>query len=440
MMIDKRVLALLRKAKTMQISVCDEQGPWGIKVYYAMNNGFIFLLEKGSRTLNAIIKNQKVSFSIDLNRPDLFVQGDGKAEVLGDPARFDKERGVLLSKVPQDLLFVANGNVELVRLVPENIRVTEMSDEPKKYFAEFTLEELKEKEPIKLLRALRPWSFQMSVSAMILGVLLARQIVVPFFLLAVLGIIMVHGSFNALSDYFDYIKRVDLPNGMGSAGSRVLIDGLMKPGAHLAYSLTLLSASLMIGAYLAAMRSAIIPFIIIGFIAGFMYGIPKVGLKWLALGDLGVMIAFGPGIVLGTEALMGASISAASALISVAIGMVIVAVLHANNWRDIEDDRRAGVKTVAMLLGERGSMIYYLALIWLSYVLFAIAVFLDRTYWPILGSFITIPWAYRLSRIAMNPRSWKRKILDQQTGFFTALHMYFSIAFMLFAILLSAIF
>ncbi|MGC8559038.1 MAG: prenyltransferase, partial [Nitrososphaeria archaeon] len=88
------------------------------------------------------------------------------------------------------------------------------------------------------------------------------------------------------------------------------------------------------------------------------------------------MLAFGPGIVLGTEALMGAKISMASVLISAAIGMVIVAVLHANNWRDIEDDKRAGIKTVAILLGEKGSKAYYLALIWLSYALFAFAVFL----------------------------------------------------------------
>ncbi len=439
MMIDARVISLLRKARTMGISVCDEEGPWGIKVYYAMNEGFIFLLEKGSRTLNAILKNPKVSFSVDLNKPDLFIQGEGRVEVLGDPAKHDKERGALLSKVPEDLLFITNGSVELVRLIPEKMRVTDMSDEPKKYFADFSLQELKEREPLKLVRALRPWSLQMSVSAMILGVLLARQIVVPFFIFAVMGIIMAHGAFNALSDYFDYVKRVDLPNSMGSAGSRVLVDGLMKPSSHLAYSLGLLSASLMIGFYLALMKTAIIPYIILGFIAGLLYGIPKIGLKWLALGDLGVMLAFGPGIVLGTEALMGARISAASVLISVAIGMVIVAVLHANNWRDIEDDRKAGVKTVALLLGERGSMIYYLSLIWLSYVLFALAVFLDRTYWPILGSFLTMPWAYKLTKIAMNQRSWKRKILDQQTGFFTALHMYFSIAFLLVAIIVSTI-
>ncbi|MDP8024144.1 MAG: pyridoxamine 5'-phosphate oxidase family protein, partial [Conexivisphaerales archaeon] len=136
-MIDARVISLLRKARTMGISVCDEEGPWGIKVYYAMDEGFIFLLEKGSRTLNAILKNPKVSFSVDLNKPDLFIQGEGRVEVLGDPAKHDKERGTLLSKVPEDLLFITNGSVELVRLIPEKMRVTDMSDEPKKYFADF---------------------------------------------------------------------------------------------------------------------------------------------------------------------------------------------------------------------------------------------------------------------------------------------------------------
>ncbi|MGC8568894.1 MAG: UbiA family prenyltransferase [Nitrososphaeria archaeon] len=433
---DRDVLRLLRKARTMNISVCDENGPWVIKVYYAMDRGFIFLLEKDGRTLNAILKDPKASFSIDLNRPDLFVQGSGTVEILGDPAAHDRERGALLSKIPEDALFINLGHVVLARLVPDRMRVTDMRGEPRKYYVQVRPEELADRRPMPVIRALRPWSFQMSVSAMIIGVLLVRRIVVPLFLLALLGILLAHGAFNALSDYFDFRSSVDTPTGMGSVGSRALVDGLWSPASHMAYSLALLLGSVVIGTYLTLLRPSILPFFLIGLLAGVLYGIPRIGLKWLALGDLGVMLAFGPGIVLGTETLMGARVDVSSVLVSVAIGMVIVAVLHANNWRDVDDDRRAGVVTLASLLGETGSRIYYLSLIWLSYLLFVVAVVLNHSYWPILGSFLTVPWALRLTRIAMNPRDWNRRILDQRTGFFTALHMYFSIAFLLLALLL----
>ena len=438
-MLDKELISFLRKSKTMVLSVCDEGSPWALKVYYAMDRGFLFLIEKNSRALSAIQKNPRVSFAIDRNRPDFFVQGEGRVEILGDPVSLEKERGILIAKVPQDILFINLGTAYLARLVPEKIKVTDMRDEPKVYYPSFSLEELTEKKPLAYVRALRPWSFQMSVSAMVLGVLLARRISPLLFLLGIIGIILVHGAFNALSDYFDYVKSVDLPQGMGSAGSRVLLDGLMKPKAQLYYVAFLLALSISIAAYLSLLRPLIIPYVILGVIAGSVYGIPKVGLKWVALGDLGVLLAFGPGIILGTMVLMGARPDLSAFLISLGIGMVIVAVLHANNWRDIEDDRRAGVRTLASILGEEGSRIYYLSLIWLSYALFAVAVLLNKTYWPILGSYLTMPWAYRLSKIAMNPRSINRKILDQQTGFFTALHMYFSIAFLLVALIASLI-
>jgi len=423
------VLKLLRKSKTMAISTCGNN-PWTIKVFYALDRGFIFLLEKGSATLEAIIKGSLVSFAIDTNKPDLFVQGYGRVEVLGDPEKFDEERGVLLAKVPEDSLFATSGHTVIVRLYPEQLRVTDMRGEPKKYNETVEIDELKEKRPFVLIRALRPWAFQMSVTSLILGVMLADRVNVAFLLLSIVAIIMAHGAFNELGDYFDYVSALDRPNGLGSGGSRVLLDKFMTPKALFSYSIALLASALTIGIYLMLLRPAIIAFVIIGMLAGVLYALPKFGLKWISLGDLGVFLAFGPGIVLGSEVLQGGNITYSSVLISIAIGMIIVAVLHANNWRDIGTDTAAGARTVASLLGERGSQIYYLALIWMSYPLFIAAVALDIRLWPILGSLLTVPWAIKLTKIARNPKDWNRKLLDMRTGSFTALHMYLSLIFL----------
>ncbi|MEM3197484.1 MAG: UbiA family prenyltransferase [Conexivisphaerales archaeon] len=423
------VIELLRKSKTMSISTCDN-GPWTIKVFYAMDRGFIFLLEKGGKTLEAIKSGSKVSFAIDFNRPDLFVQGYGKVEVVGEPGNLDEERGILLAKVPEDTLFSGSGHTVIVRLVPEMLRVTDMRGEPKKYIESFNPDEMTEKKPLTLFRALRPWTFQMSVSSLILGVMLADRVNIMFFILSIAALIMAHGAFNELGDYFDYISAIDRPEGLGSGGSRVLIDKFMAPRTLFSYSIVLLTLSLLIGFYLIIARPAIALFVLIGVLAGVLYGLPKFGLKWISLGDVGVFLAFGPGIVLGSVELQGGQVTASSILISIAIGMIIVAVLHANNWRDIDSDASVGARTVASVLGENGSLIYYLALIWLSYPIFAAAVALDIRLWPILGSLLTVPWAIKLTRTALNPKDWNRKLLDMRTGSFTALHMYLSLIFL----------
>jgi len=438
-------LRLLRKARTMVISTCGDD-MWSAKVFYALEGGLVFLVEKNSRTLNNLQKNNRAVFTIDFNTPDLFLQGTGTVEILGEPRDFDTERGTLLYKIPEDALFVKTGHVLIARLFPDVIRLSDFRSQPKKTDFHFRPEELRERKTFRYWRALRPWSFQQSVTSLIFGALVAFQTSFHIWnslyllFLSVLSLILVHGAFNAFSDYFDFELKTDKPDGMGSAGARVLIDRLIPTSNFLIYSTAVFLAGLGIGIYLIILRPEIVPFVIIGLIAGLLYGLPKLGLKRIALGDLAVFLAFGPGIFLGSLVLESGKISTPILLISFSLGMIIVAILHGNNWRDVKDDREAGVRTVSGILGERGSLIYYLILIWASYPLFIISVLLDHRLFPILGALLTIPWAVRLTNIARNPKNMKRNLLDMLTAQFTSLHIYFSVAFLLAFFLIARLF
>ncbi len=431
---DKDLLKFLRKCKTMVISTNGET-LWSTKVFYALDKGFVFLIEKNGKTLKNILKNENVSFTIDNNKPDYYVQGEGKVVILGEPSEFHSERSSLLYKVPQDALFVKSGHVLIARLIPNYIKVTDMRNVPKIFNAEFSLNDLNEKK-FGYFRALRPWSFQQSVTSLVFGAILAEHFNAIFFVLSLISLILIHGFFNAFSDYFDYISNVDRPATMGSGGSRVLVDRILNPRIFLIYIIALFISGSTIGIILMILKPEIIPYVLIGLFAGILYGVPKLGWKWIALGDFAVFLAFGPGIFLGSYALQGGTPGISEILISISIGIVIVAILHGNNWRDMDDDLKAGVRTVANILGEKGSMIYYLLLIWLSYPLLAMAVFFNLKFFPILGSFLTIPWAWKLTKIALNKRNWNRNLLDVLTANFTALHMYFSVGFMIVYILI----
>ena len=333
---ENEVLSLLRKGRTMVISTTGES-LWSAKVFYALEGGLIFLVEKGSLTLKNILKNNSVVFTIDFDTPDLFIQGVGKVTILGEPKEFHKERGTLLYKVPEDTLFVKSGHVLIAKLEPDNVRFSDFRAQPRKTDNKFRPEEMTEKKTFRYWRALRPWSFQQSVTSLIFGALIAFQVSFSartnlyLLLLSAISLILVHGAFNAYSDYFDFTLKTDKPEGMGSAGARVLIDRLIPTSKFLFFTTLVFVVGLALGIYLIILRPVIIPYVIIGLLAGVIYGLPKFGWKRIALGDLAVFLAFGPGIFLGSLVLQGGHLGIPQLLISFSLGMIIVAILHGNN-------------------------------------------------------------------------------------------------------------
>jgi 1,4-dihydroxy-2-naphthoate octaprenyltransferase len=119
--------------------------------------------------------------------------------------------------------------------------------------------------------------------------------------------------------------------------------------------------------------------------------------------------------------------------LSVPFGLLTIAILHGNNFRDIEEDLRAGYKTIAGFLGLRGSSIYYLVLVVGAYALTILFVALGwLPIWSLL-ILVTVPYAWRNIRTAFQPARVAFTLLDLLTA---QLHMLFGLA-LLAGILLS---
>jgi len=97
--------------------------------------------------------------------------------------------------------------------------------------------------------------------------------------------------------------------------------------------------------------------------AGVAIGACYTLLKARALGDLAVLLDFGILGSLGAWIVQARTVSWIPAVWAVPMAMLVSAILHANNWRDALSDRERRVNTVAGLLGDRGSLLYYGALI-----------------------------------------------------------------------------
>ena len=108
-------------------------------------------------------------------------------------------------------------------------------------------------------------------------------------------------------------------------------------------------------------------------------------------------------------------------LYSLPFGLHIVAILHANNTRDIANDKRAGLDTVCGRVGFAASQWIYWAEIVLPYLFVAAFCLLCGLSWWIMLSWLSLPVAIKNLRTMMiTPRNGESGIrfLDQSTAQF----------------------
>jgi 1,4-dihydroxy-2-naphthoate polyprenyltransferase len=116
---------------------------------------------------------------------------------------------------------------------------------------------------------------------------------------------------------------------------------------------------------------------------GYLYtGGPR-GYKYFALGDFMVFALMGPLMVIGTAVMLTGTYDADVFWVSMPIGLLVTAILHANNLRDIRHDREARIKTLANILGFKAAKIEYILLVVFAYFL---------TLWMI-GKGLLPPWS-----------------------------------------------
>lgn len=226
------------------------------------------------------------------------------------------------------------------------------------------------------VQALRPFSYTASVIPVFLGAMITLvfyngEINWPLMIVIALGSPLFQVAGNLLSEYYDFIHKVDRAETFGS--SRVLIDGLLQPKQVFRAGIGALVVLFAIGMILVSFRG--IPMLVIGMI-GILASLFYTVFKYRAMGDFLIYLTFGPLMVFGTTyALIGNyDLLITSLILSIPIGFLVTAILHANNTRDIMHDTQAGIKTLASTLGLKGAQNEYYFLIFGSFL--AVVVFI----------------------------------------------------------------
>ncbi|MFA4974768.1 MAG: prenyltransferase [bacterium] len=219
-------------------------------------------------------------------------------------------------------------------------------------------------------KAVRPFSFPLSAMPALMGAAFAwvkgYDFSLSLAILTLLGAVTVHAAANLLQDYFDYTGGIDKPGTLG--GSGLLVAGILGPRAVFMGSIACFAIAALIAAPLIMHAGAALLWIVLaGFALGAGYAVPRLGLKYRAFGDVAVFLAFGAGITMGSCLIQSRTPDLSALACGIPFGFLVVAVLVANNMRDVKDDERARVGTLAVIMGERATRAFYMALVIAAY-------------------------------------------------------------------------
>ncbi|WP_227375801.1 1,4-dihydroxy-2-naphthoate polyprenyltransferase [Haladaptatus halobius] len=289
------------------------------------------------------------------------------------------------------------------------------------------------------LMAARPHTLPAAAAPVIVGVGLAvhEGLFAPLpALAAFVGAALIQIGTNLANDYYDAVKGVDTDERTGF--TRVTQSGLIPPGEvkRAMYSTFLLAV--LVGVYLVYIGG--LPILVVG-LASVASGIAYAGgpypLGSHGLGDLFVFVFFGVVAVMGTVYVQAAAVLAAplalgipagtvtwqAFLASLPVAAISTNILVVNNVRDLETDREAGKRTLAVLVGYRVSRAEFVGMLALSYLVPVYFWASDTFGAVVLLPLLTIPYAATIAgSVLTNASGEALNPALEQTGKLLAVH------------------
>jgi len=247
--------------------------------------------------------------------------------------------------------------------------------------------------------ATRPFSFTASVTPVALGAALAAwdgKFNLLIFGLVLVGSVAIHAGTNLINDYYDWRKGTDTAESLGP--NRPLKEKLVTPRQVLIAGLLCFALGGGIGLYLVADRGGLFILVIgvLSVLAGYFYTAGPAAFAYIGLGEVIVFIFMGPIMVVGSYFMLAQEVPLRVVLLAMPIGMLVAAILHANNMRDHDMDRAKGKRTLSNILGRRGSKIEYVFLVGGAFVAMLALVLLRLAPVPILSTLLAAPQAWKL--------------------------------------------
>ena len=220
------------------------------------------------------------------------------------------------------------------------------------------------------LLAARPRTLPAAVAPVLVGTALAGtegHFHAARFVCALIGSVFIQIGTNLANDYSDARRGADTDDRLGPV--RVTAGGLMPPRQVLIGTYVAFGVAVAAGIYLTAVAGW--QLLLVGaasIAAGVLYtGGPR-PYGYEGLGELFVFLFFGIVAVVGSYFVQTRHLEGAAFGLAVAVGLLAAAILMVNNIRDIDTDRRAGKRTLAVKLGRTRARQLFAASVWLAFL------------------------------------------------------------------------
>jgi 1,4-dihydroxy-2-naphthoate polyprenyltransferase len=252
--------------------------------------------------------------------------------------------------------------------------------------------------------AARPRTLPAAIAPVLVGTALAasEDVFRPFaFVAALIGSIFIQIGTNLSNDYSDARRGADTEERLGPV--RVTAGGLVPPRKVLVATWLAFGIAVAAGIYLIALVGW--ELLLIGaasILAGILYtGGPR-PYGYEGLGELFVFLFFGLVAVAGSYYVQTEELTRLAVDLGVSVGLLAAAILVVNNIRDLETDRRAGKRTLAVRLGRERTRWLFAAMIALAFLNVIVVVATGEADAWLLISLAAAPLAVPLIRTVRN--------------------------------------
>ncbi len=219
------------------------------------------------------------------------------------------------------------------------------------------------------LLAARPKTLPAAVAPVVVGTAIAAAdggFYFPAALTAFAVALLLQIGANLANDVFDFRRGADI-NRLGPV--RVTQSGLIPPQRVLLATGLVLGAAMLVGVYLVWRGGWPILFLgLLAILSALAYTGGPAPLGYHGLGDLFVFLFFGAVAVAGTAYVQTQELTRLAVAASVPVGCLATAILVVNNLRDVETDRVAGKRTLAVRLGAPATRLEYALLLAAAYL------------------------------------------------------------------------
>ena len=243
------------------------------------------------------------------------------------------------------------------------------------------------------------------ISAAIAGLLAARagHFNLLLWLMVTVGLLFAHATNNLVNDFTDHLKGVDKDNYFRAQyGPQPLEHGLMTRGQVFLYIAVTGLIALGAGAILVAVRGeATLALLGIGAFFVLFYTWP---LKYIGMGEVAVILVWGPLMVGGGYYVITGEVSWPVILASMPVALAATTVLFGKHIDKLGADAAKGIRTMPVLLGEAYARRVTIVMFTLEYVLVAGLVVSGYLSWLLLAVLAALPWYVRALRVYRQPR------------------------------------